>query len=65
MHSSESKGKMVNCSIKLGEFVITYKPRPAIKAQSLIDFIVECTIPNNEARGQLVSIETEEKEKEY
>ncbi|XP_074355754.1 uncharacterized protein LOC141695406 [Apium graveolens] len=39
--------------IELGEFDIRYKPRTAIKAQALADFVVECTIDNQEVRGQV------------
>ena len=36
----------------MGEFDIKYKPRTTIKAQALADFVVECTIPNQEVGGQ-------------
>ncbi|GMH26686.1 hypothetical protein Nepgr_028529 [Nepenthes gracilis] len=38
-------GRLVKWAIKLGEFDIEFKPRPAIKAQALADFIVETTTP--------------------
>ncbi|KAK3019745.1 hypothetical protein RJ639_004446 [Escallonia herrerae] len=41
--SLEASRRLVNWSVKLGEFDIQYKPRAAIKAQALADFIVECT----------------------
>ncbi|KAL8088405.1 hypothetical protein AgCh_038254 [Apium graveolens] len=34
------------------EFDLKYKPRTAIKAPALADFVVECTIPNQEVGGQ-------------
>ncbi|KAK3030337.1 hypothetical protein RJ639_038970 [Escallonia herrerae] len=42
--SPEASERLVNWSIKLGEFEIQYKPCTAIKAQALADFIVECTL---------------------
>ncbi|KAK3001469.1 LOW QUALITY PROTEIN: hypothetical protein RJ639_022468 [Escallonia herrerae] len=39
--SPEASGRLVNWSVELGEFDIQYKPRTAIKAQALADFIVE------------------------
>ena len=36
---------MAKWAIELTEFDINYRPRPAVKAQILIDFVVECTIP--------------------
>lgn len=68
MHSPESSCRIVNWSIELDEFDITYKPRLVIKAQALADFIIECTIPSNEVGGQPVNMEIKgntEKEKEY
>ncbi|XP_043716321.1 uncharacterized protein LOC122664535 [Telopea speciosissima] len=34
--------------MELGEFNIRYKPRTAIKAQALADFLIECTNPEEE-----------------
>ncbi|KAK3009678.1 hypothetical protein RJ639_013667 [Escallonia herrerae] len=42
--SPEASGRFVNWLVKLGKFNIQYKPRTAIKAQALADFIVECTL---------------------
>ena len=52
MHDPKSSGRMINWSVELGEFDIRYKPRPAIKAQAMADFIVKCTIPFNEKGAQ-------------
>ncbi|KAK3031413.1 hypothetical protein RJ639_037411 [Escallonia herrerae] len=41
--SPEASGRLVNWSVELGEFDLQYKPRTAVKAQALADFIVECT----------------------
>ncbi|XP_077251775.1 uncharacterized protein LOC143890999 [Tasmannia lanceolata] len=46
LHKPYSSGILVKLSVVLGEFDIRYKPRPAIKAQVLADFLVECSIPN-------------------
>ncbi|KAF7132907.1 hypothetical protein RHSIM_Rhsim09G0074100 [Rhododendron simsii] len=43
LHSPETSGRLIQWSIELGEFDIEYKPRVAIKAQVLADFLVEYT----------------------
>ncbi|KAK2997506.1 hypothetical protein RJ639_026438 [Escallonia herrerae] len=43
----EASGRLVNWSVELGEFDLQYKPRIAVKAQALADFIVECTLPED------------------
>ncbi|XP_074342318.1 uncharacterized protein LOC141679834 [Apium graveolens] len=49
----------------LGEFDIKYKPQTAIKAQDLADFIVKCTINDQEVGGQeIVTPEEGEKDEE-
>ena len=35
---------MVKWAVELGEFDLSYQPRPAIKAQALADFLVEFTV---------------------
>ncbi|KAK3041331.1 hypothetical protein RJ639_002312 [Escallonia herrerae] len=45
--SPEALGRLVNWSVELVEFDIQYKPRTAIKAQALADFIVKCTLPED------------------
>ncbi|KAK3007246.1 hypothetical protein RJ639_016077 [Escallonia herrerae] len=45
--SPEASGRLVNWFVELGEFEIQYKPRTAIKAQALADFIIECTLPED------------------
>ncbi|KAK3040023.1 hypothetical protein RJ639_027334 [Escallonia herrerae] len=47
LQSPDASGRLVNWSVELGEFDIKYKPRTAIKAQALSDFVVECTIPDD------------------
>ncbi|XP_043701422.1 uncharacterized protein LOC122651916 [Telopea speciosissima] len=39
----DHSGRLVAWCVELGEFDIHYKPRTAIKAQALADFVVECT----------------------
>ncbi|XP_043725697.1 uncharacterized protein LOC122672260 [Telopea speciosissima] len=41
-------GRLVAWSVELGEFDIQYKPCTAIKARALADFVVECTLPEEE-----------------
>ncbi|XP_073045996.1 uncharacterized protein [Primulina eburnea] len=43
----EASGRMFKWAVELSEFVLEFKPRPAIKAQVLADFLVEMT--TNEA----------------
>ena len=47
----DASGRMLQWSVKLGEFDIQYPPRTAIKAQVLADFISELT-PEDYAIGQ-------------
>ncbi|KAK3010158.1 hypothetical protein RJ639_012422 [Escallonia herrerae] len=47
LQNPDASGRLVNWSVELGEFDIKYKPRTAIKAQALSDFVVECTIPED------------------
>ena len=68
IHSPKASGRSIKWAIELGEFDIRYKPRTAIKAQALADFLVECTIGNQEVGGQEDKVEEptkEEKPKEY
>ena len=48
MNKPEAAGRMVQWAIELSQFDIEYHPRAAIKAQALVDFIVEFTPPNEE-----------------
>ena len=48
MNKPEVVGRMVQWAIELSQFDIEYHPRTAIKAQALVDFIVEFTPPNEE-----------------
>ncbi|GFZ19883.1 hypothetical protein Acr_28g0005880 [Actinidia rufa] len=43
LHRPDTSGRLLKWSIELSEFHIEYKPRTAIKAQALADFIVEST----------------------
>ncbi|KAK3007992.1 hypothetical protein RJ639_013768 [Escallonia herrerae] len=47
LQSPEASGRLVNWLVELGEFDIKYKPRTAIKAQALSDFVVDCTISDD------------------
>ncbi|XP_074366861.1 uncharacterized protein LOC141707523 [Apium graveolens] len=52
LHGPKASGRLIKWAIELGEFDIKYKPRRAIKAQALADFVVECTINDQEVGGQ-------------
>ena len=59
MNKIEAAGRMVQWVIKLNQFNIEYHPRTAIKAQALVDFITEFTLPDegnltNEAEQWMV-----------
>ncbi|XP_074327022.1 uncharacterized protein LOC141664963 [Apium graveolens] len=51
IHVPKSSERLINWAIELGEFDIKYKLQTAIKAQALADFVIECTIPNQEVGG--------------
>ncbi|XP_075500042.1 uncharacterized protein LOC142538613 [Primulina tabacum] len=48
MTHAEVSGRMVKWTIELGEYDIKYKPRVAIKAQALTDFLIEMVQPREE-----------------
>ena len=48
MNKPEDAGQMVQWAIELSRFDIEYRPRTAIKAQALADFIAEFTTPEHE-----------------
>ena len=53
MHSPKANGRLIKWAIELAEFDFKYKPRTAIKAQALADFMIECTIANQKVgRGE-------------
>ena len=41
-----------------------FQPRPAIKAQTLVDFILKCTIPEDPFEGPPTKLECSEDESE-
>ncbi|XP_019173888.1 PREDICTED: uncharacterized protein LOC109169460 [Ipomoea nil] len=43
LRASGSASRLVRWAMLLSQFDIQFKPRPAIKGQALVDFIVECT----------------------
>ncbi|XP_075486188.1 uncharacterized protein LOC142525782 [Primulina tabacum] len=48
MTHSKVSGRMIKWIVELGEYDIEYKPRVAIKAQALSDFLSEMVQPNEE-----------------
>lgn len=59
MSRLEATGSMVQWAIELSQFDIEYKPRTAIKAQVLADFVTEFTMtnPNPEAKYWMMYID--------
>lgn len=51
LSNPENAGRLVKWAVELGEFDIRYQPRPAIKAQTLADFLAECTLQETEPRS--------------
>ncbi|XP_025616571.1 uncharacterized protein [Arachis hypogaea] len=43
LQKPELAGRMMTCAIKLSQYDLRYKPRHAIKAQAMADFLVEVT----------------------
>ncbi|XP_074362454.1 uncharacterized protein LOC141702723 [Apium graveolens] len=65
LHSLKANGRLIKWAIDLREFDIKYKPRTTINAQTLVDFVIECTINDQEVGGQeIVTLEGGEKEKD-
>ena len=56
----EAAGQMIQWAIELGQFNIEYRPRTAIKAQVLADFIAEFTsLEQKDNQGELWTIHTD------
>ncbi|XP_075503970.1 uncharacterized protein LOC142541298 [Primulina tabacum] len=55
MTHSEVSGRMIKWIIELGEYDIEYKPRVAIKAQALSDFLSEMVQPEEEEEVVIIS----------
>ncbi|KAL8134921.1 hypothetical protein AgCh_009797 [Apium graveolens] len=65
LHSPKVIDRLIQWEIELGEFDIKYKPQTTLKAQALADFVVECTINDQEVGGQqIVTPEEGKKDKE-
>ena len=45
LQSPDTSGRMIKWAITLGEFDISYQPKPAEKAQAVADFIADFTYP--------------------
>ena len=48
LQKPDASGRLVKWSIELSEFDLSYKPRGAIKAQALADFMVDRALPGEE-----------------
>ena len=70
MTQPEAAGRMIQWVIELSQFDIEYHPKTAIKAQALVDFIVEFTSPDkdrltNEARRWMIQIDGSSAQKRW
>ena len=52
MNKPEAAGRMVQWAIELSQIDVEYRPRTAIKAQALANFIVEFTTPEDVNRQE-------------
>ena len=48
MNKPNADGRLIQWAVELSEFDIEYRPRQAIKAQALADFIAEFTVAEEE-----------------
>uniref|UniRef100_A0A2N9GTA9 Reverse transcriptase domain-containing protein n=1 Tax=Fagus sylvatica TaxID=28930 RepID=A0A2N9GTA9_FAGSY len=52
MNKPDAAGRLIQWAVELSEFDIEYRPRQAIKAQALADFIAEFTVTEEEPQGE-------------
>ncbi|KAL8121491.1 hypothetical protein AgCh_018283 [Apium graveolens] len=52
IHSSKANGRLIKWETELDEFEIKYKPRTTIKDHTLAEFMVQCTINDQEVGGK-------------
>ena len=58
MDKLDAAGRMVQWAIELSQFDIDYRPRMAIKAQALAEFVVEFTIANQDPKSDYWTVDT-------
>ncbi|GKV17032.1 hypothetical protein SLEP1_g27588 [Rubroshorea leprosula] len=51
----ECSGRLIKWAVELGEFELTFQQRSAIRAQALVDFIVECTSAHSDSQFEVDS----------
>ncbi|XP_019181978.1 PREDICTED: uncharacterized protein LOC109177132 [Ipomoea nil] len=52
LRNPSSSGRLVKWAVELTQYEIEYQPRPSIKGQALVDFLVECT-PGEEEKERI------------
>lgn len=51
LYWSNPSSRMAKWALELFEFNLVFRSRPCIKVQVLIDFMTECTVPEEESEG--------------
>ena len=49
---SYASGRLVKWFVQLSEFDLTYRPRGAVQAQALANFVLDCTEPSEEVHEE-------------
>ena len=61
LQKPDASGRLVKWSVELSEFDLSYKPRGAIKAQALADFMVDYVEPGEEVQEEQAAEQEDQK----
>lgn len=56
LHKPEVSSRLATWAIELGQYVLEYYPRTAIKGQALADFMVECSFFEPDSSDRLDAV---------